>query len=335
MRLPVCSVALGSLLLLALPASAAPVRLQSASELLLPATASAAASVHSPNDAVLAAEVSAPVARVLADVGATVAAGDLLVELDCTDLRLALAQAVAQTAAAKARAELAGQRMQRGQTLAEKNFVSSDELLALSTERQAAEADAKVAHAQRAITARQVEKCRISAPFAAVVMERQAQVGALAVPGAPLLRLIDVSASEVEARVADADARGLQGAERIEFEAQGRRYRLTLLRISEVIESSTRSRIVRLRFAGESADAGSSGVLHWQAPGGRLPARLLVQRNGKLGVFVADDGRARFVPVNGAQAGRPADVEHAPGELLVVEGQQGLHDGMPIRPAQD
>jgi RND family efflux transporter MFP subunit len=311
--------------------AAVTVQAQPAVELLLPSSASAAASVLSPNDATLAAEVTAPVARIAADVGAQVAHGALLIELDCTDLRLGLAQADAQLAAAKARVALASQRMQRAETLAERNFVSADELLAISTERQAAEADAQVVQAQRAISARQVDKCRITAPFDAVVMERQAQVGALATPGLPLVRVVDVSSAEVEARLPDADATGLAAASRIEFESRGQRYPLTLVRISEVIEPSTRSRIARLRFSGDAAAAGSSGTLHWQAPGGRLPARLLVQRNGQLGVFVADAGVARFVPVPGAQAGRPADVASAPGRLIVVDGQQGLHDGTPIQ----
>jgi RND family efflux transporter MFP subunit len=341
MRLFACFAVLGSLMLAApaSPAVAGPaavtVELRAASELLLASSASAAASVLSPNDATLAAEVTAPVKRVVADVGARVGKGDLLLELDCTDLRLALAQAEAQVAAATARGGLASQRLQRAETLAEKNFVSADELLAMSTERQAAAAEVKVADAQRAVAARQVQKCRISAPFDAVVMERQAQVGALAVPGTPLLRLIDVSSAEVEARVPDADLRGLQNASRIAFESQGRRYPLTLLRASGVIEPSSRSRVVRLRFDDAAAPAGSSGVLHWQAAGGRLPADLLVQRNGQLGVFVADDGHARFVAVPGAQAGRPADVDRAPGELIVVDGHQGLHDGMPISASRD
>lgn len=321
----------------AVEASAAPVTvtLRPASELLLPSTASAAAIVLSPNDTQISAELSAPVAKVAADVGAQVKRGALLVELDCTDTRLALAQAEAQVAAAQARVALVAQRLKRAETLAVKNFVSADELLALSTEKQAAQADGKVAEAQRAVAARQVAKCRVTAPFDAVVMERQAQVGALAAVGAPLIRLIDVSAVEVEARLAEADASALEQAGQLEFESQQRRYPLRLLRVSPVLEAASRSRIARLAFVGEAAPAGSSGRLHWQAAGGRLPAEVLVQRDGALGVFTLEDGRARFVPVPGAQPGRPADVARAPGALIVVEGQQGLHDGMPIRRADD
>jgi RND family efflux transporter MFP subunit len=317
-------------LLAAQTSAPVPVRAQAASELLLPSSASAAALVLSPNDAVLAAEVGAPVARIAADVGARVQRGELLLELDCTDLKLALAQAEAQVGAARARAELAAARAQRGETLGQKSFISADELLAMRTERRAAEAEVKVIEAQRAVAARQVDKCRISAPFDAVVMERQAQVGALAAPGTPLLRVVDVSASEVEARLPEADAIGLGQARGLAFESQQRRYPVRLLRISEVVEPSTRSRIARFAFVDNAAPAGASGTLHWQAAGGRLPAALLVQRDGELGVFVVDQGIARFVAVPGAQAGRPADVPRAPGALIVTEGQQGLHDGLAV-----
>lgn len=317
------------------PPAASTVTVRPAAELLQPSTASAAAIVLAPNDAQLSAELAAPIAKVAADVGARVERGALLVELDCTDTRLALAQAEAQVGAAQARVELVAQRLKRAETLAAKHFVSADELLALSTEKQAAQADAKVAAAQRAVAARQVAKCRVTAPFDAVVMERQAQVGALAAAGAPLIRLVDVSAVEVEARLPEADAGALEQASGFTFESQGERWPLRLLRVSAVLEAASRSRIARFAFTGAAAPAGSSGSLHWQASGGRLPAELLVQRDGTLGVFVADGGIARFVPVPGARSGRPADVPRAPGERLVVEGQQGLHDGDAIRVTGD
>jgi len=56
----------------------------------------APASVIAPNDSRIAAEVAARVVRVHTEVGGAVKAGQLLLELDAADYRLALAQADAQ-----------------------------------------------------------------------------------------------------------------------------------------------------------------------------------------------------------------------------------------------
>lgn len=319
------------------PAAGQPVtvQVQPAAELLLPANRTAPAEVLSPNDAMLSAEVGARVARIAADVGATVARGELLVELDCTDLRLAAAQADAQLAAAAAGVALAEQRLERGRQLSGKAYISADELLELSTAQQAAAAEREVAAAQQAIAARQVDKCRITAPFDGVVVERQAQVGALASPGTPLLRLIDRSEAEVQAQVPAADAATLPQATHTVFESQGRRYAVELRRLSEVIDPRSRTRVARFGFVDAAPPTGASGTLRWNTSAGQLPAELLVQRDGSVGVFVADDGIARFVPIEGALAGRPAEVSAPPGDLIVVQGQQQLHDEMPIRVAAD
>jgi len=307
------------------------VRTQPAAAVLLDSTRSAAAAVLAPNDSMIAAEVAAVVAQVHADVGASVEKGDRLLTLVCTDIELAAAQARAQRSAAEAGLALAEQRLQRGRTLSDKNFLSADELLELGTGRQAAAAELEIARAQQAIAARQVDKCRIDAPFDGVVMQRQAQVGALAAAGTPLLRLVDRSATEVDASIPAADADSLEAASEIVFESQGRRLPLRMLRLSAVIDPQTRTRLARFAFTGDAADAGASGSLHWRVARRRLPAELLVQRDGRLGVFVADAGSARFVPLPDAQPGRPVDLVDVPAGEIVVEGQQRLQHGDAIR----
>ena len=59
-------------------------------EVAIPDRGTAPASVIAPNDSRIAAEVTAKVARVHAEVGGTVKAGQPLLELDATDYRLAL-----------------------------------------------------------------------------------------------------------------------------------------------------------------------------------------------------------------------------------------------------
>ncbi|MCG6117169.1 MAG: efflux RND transporter periplasmic adaptor subunit [Aquimonas sp.] len=325
--------ALMLLCLCLLPWPALAVELRPAADLALADRLQASAAVLAPNDAVLAAEISATVATVHVDAGRQVEAGTVLITLDTRDARLALAQAGAQLQAAQARRTLAEQRALRGRELRAGSHISADELLALETGLQAAQADLALAEAGRDIAARQLDKCRVRAPFAGVVLERMAQVGALAVPGTPLLRLVSDAAPEVEAQIAPESAAELEAGRELRFEAQGRVFPLQLIALSPVLERSTRTRLARFAFEGAAAPAGSTGTLTWIGPSLLLPAELMVKRNGRLGAFVDANGQARFVPAPEAQEGRPFRLAIDPATLVVSAGQQGLNEGdaLPVR----
>lgn len=299
-------------------------------EVALPDRGKAPASVVAPNDSRISAEVTAKVMRVQTEVGGTVEAGQLLLELDPADYQLALAQAEARVTAAQARVALAEQRRRQALTLSEKQFTSDDTLMELKTGVQAAEADLDLAEAQRAVAERNVDKCRVLAPFTGAVVERQAQVGAMATPGTPLLRLVDLAPPEIEAQVQAAQADEVPDATEILFETQGRDYPARLLRLSPVVDAAARTRVARLAFAGPAAPAGSTGTLRWLTPGVLLPPELLVKREQGLGAFVVEDGRARFVAAPAAQEGRPFAVAVTPDAQVVVRGQQGLSDGQAV-----
>ena len=320
------------LCLIASAQTAAPIAVgvQTLEQVALPDWGTAPANVLPRNDSRLAAEVTAQVARIRAEVGEAVKAGQLLVELDATDYRLALAQADAQVSAAQARVALAEQRLRQGLMLKARQFVSDDAVLELNTGVQAAQVDLAVAQAQRAVAARNVEKCRITAPFSGVVLERQAQLSAMAGVGAALLRLVDVQPPEIEAQVQAVQADALPQAAEISFESHGRRYPARLLRLSPVVDSAARTRIARLGFVETAALVGSSGTLHWRASTLRLPAELLVRRGPVLGAFVVENGRARLASAPSAQEDRPFTVALPADAAIVVRGQQGLNDGQAV-----
>ena len=302
--------------------------------LVRPLSLTAPASVLAPNQSTLSSEIGAPVRRVHVDVGSIVSEGELLVELDATDANLALAQAQARLTAAEARAAQAAQRLERSRTLADRGFVADDELTLLDAEWQSARAEADVAEADRRVAARNVEKCRLRAPFAGVVVERHAQLGALAVAGTPLLRVVDLAPPEIEVHLQEQEAERIGQGEGWLFESQGRHLPGRLLRVVPVLEPSARTRLARFGFVDEPAAVGSSGRLRWELPARQLPPRLLVKRDDLLGLFVAIDGHARFVAVTGASEGRPFEIDLPAHSHVIVDGHQALNDGDPIRTAE-
>jgi RND family efflux transporter MFP subunit len=288
------------------------------------------AAVLAQNAPELAAELTARVLALPARVGDRVAAGDLLVRLDCRLFESQLAAARAGLVELEARRRFAADQLARARDLKQKRSIS-DEIVE-QRQSELASLAAQVAVQQQAIVQDelQVEHCEVRAPFAAVVTARLANVGGLASPGTPLVRLVQLDALEVSAELREAEADELARLSAAWFEYLGARYAVTLRRLLPVVDTRTRTREARLEFSAESAPPGAAGRLVWQAARRLVPAALLVRRGDRLGVFSVNAGRAHFHPVPGAVEGQPAAVDLPPDTAIVIDGRQGLSDGAAV-----
>jgi RND family efflux transporter MFP subunit len=286
------------------------------------------------NESRLGAEIAARIAAILVEVGQTVARGAVVVQLDGADAQLAVAQAEAALNSARARLALAESQLRRARDLQQQEFISPEALAQRETETAVVRAEVATAEAALRSAQRMLEKTVIRAPFAGVVMSRPGQVGEIAQPGAPLVVLKDAAPPEVASPIPADLATDLGPTVAFEFVAPSARYPLRLLRVSPAVQAATRTREARLAFAADAPAAGTEGRLHWRDPRPHLPAELIVQRvrdgSTAFGVFVADGGRAKFVPIAGAQAGRPAASPLAANAPVVVSGQAALQDGQAI-----
>jgi RND family efflux transporter MFP subunit len=310
-------------------ASVHAVRTQPFEQVALRPLREAPASVVPRNEARLAAEVAGRVLRWTADTGATVRRGALLVELDATDHRLARDRSRAAMQASQARLALASQQLQRARELVEQGFFSREALSARETEVQLAQTDLAAQRAQLASAELAVRKTRIVSPFDASVKERLAQAGEFVASGTPLYVLTQIDAAEVSAQVALADVPGVRASERVEFVGAGRAVPLKLLRVSATVSAPARTVEVRLAPQ-QPVVIGSAGQLRWSDHRPHLPASLLVRRERRLGVFVVEAGKARFVALPEAQEGRAAAATLPPQALVVVGGHAALQDGQPV-----
>jgi RND family efflux transporter MFP subunit len=312
----------------AIPTAAPPtITVATLGEVLVDLERRAPAEVRPLNDSQLAAEVSAVVRSVHAEVGQRVAAGDLLVALDDADYRLALARSEAELASARARRQEAVAKLERARTLTRDQYVSADELLERETALAVADASISGAEVSLAVAERNLERCRVLAPFAGAVADRQAQVGAFVNPGSPLLRLTQTDRYELDAEIPAAQIESLLSADSMEFHSRGERWPLRLLRASPVIATERRARRARFEFTGESPEVGRSGEVVWRVASGQLPAGLVSRRGGRLGVFLLEEGRAVFRVLPGAQEGRPATVDLPLRAEVILQGRERLQDG--------
>lgn len=289
----------------------------------------APAQVRSINESRLAVEVGARIVDIPVKVGQRVGRGEVLLRLDDGDLRLALARTEAGLAQARARTELAGKQLVRARELRGQGFVSPDVLQQRETELSLALADEKAAEVAVETARRQLSKTVLTAPFAGVVRERTGQVGETAVPGTPLITLVDALQVEVSAQVQSRDAASLSGAE-VHFEAPQGRFALTLLRVSPIVTPETRHIEARFAWRAEGLPPGTEGRITWFDSQHYVPAQLVVRRGEAYGVFVAEGGLVRFRALPGAEEGRPAQAALPPETQVVTEGHAGLQDGQAL-----
>jgi len=307
------------------------VSVQPLAEVLVDLERSAAAEVMALNQAMISAEITGVIRHIHVDVGAEVSRGDLLIEIDPTDYQLALEQAEAGLATSMAQKAQADMRLQRAEQLIEGKYLSADDLLARETDAQVAAAQIRLQQAAVATARRSLEKCRILAPFNGVVSSRNGQVGSLVSTGSPLLELFENDRLELAAEIPDDIADSLQRAGQIEFHSRNESWPVELLRLSPLIETERRSRSARFSFSQQAPAVGRSGEVVWRVSRGLLPANLVVQRDGQLGIFLAEENKARFLALPGAQEGRPVVVDLPADSFIVVTGRERLQHGDVIK----
>lgn len=306
------------------------VRAQDLGDVLVDFERRAPAEVLALNDATIAAEVSAVVLSVNADVGQAVKTGDLLLELNPVDYQLNLKQAEANLASSKARLSQASARLKRARTLGENQYISADELLERETDVMVSNAQIQADEVAVSIARRNLDKCMLTAPFDGVVRQRMAQVGNFVRNGDPLIAVTQIDQFELDAEIPDGQADEIRNTDFIHFESRGESWPLELLRLSRVINRQGRTRQARFAFTEDAPAVGRSGDLVWRVGEGMLPSNLISRRNGVLGVFVLNSEKARFVALPGAQEGRPASVDLPLSSRVITLGRERLQDGASV-----
>lgn len=323
------------LALVCLPAwgAAVPVvKTRALSELAIHPQRVASAQAVSLNLAKVSAELAGRIDSIPVEPGQRISKGATLATLACADFRIAAQRTQAALASAQARLQLAQQQFRRNEELAARNFISAAALDARRSELDVAHAEVRLNAAAQAAAHRDVGKCTVKSPYPAIVETRLAQVGEWASPGTPIVELWDTSRLQLSARIQQSDAVWLSQAHPV-FVSEGREYPVKLLRLSPAVNPVARTREARYRFEHTLPLPGSQGVLRWQDPRAFLPADYVVWRDGQPGVFVVEKTTARFVPLPGAQEGRPVPADALAGTARVItDGRFALRHGMTVAP---
>jgi membrane fusion protein, multidrug efflux system len=278
-----------------------------------------------------------------------------------TEADRAMAAAAASRAAAEAQRDLAASTLARYQRLLDRKSVAPQEYDQVLARQKAAAADveraiaeAQVVQARRQQALARIEGvkaeiasiqvtqgyARITAPFAGIVTAKQADVGAMAAPGTPLLTLEDSRRYWLEAAVPESQVAAIRLGQSLRVQVEDAGLSITA-GVSEIVPSadpSTRTTLVRLDLpASPRLRSGLFGRV-WVPVGRRQTlqvARAAIVERGQLqGVYVVGrDSIARFRLVRTGQTNRDATEILSGltgGEQVVLAGTDRVTDGARI-----
>lgn len=281
------------------------------------------------------------------DIGDAVKVGELLAVVSAPEVLRAAERADAAVAQAEARAVLADANLRRTRALAEKAVLSGEENDVGEASAKSAAADLAAAKAEAGRLAALVAFQQITAPFDAIVAERQFDRGDF-IPGDSttngrwlfhLMRVNELRAL-LDAPPATALALRVGQPATVEFsELPGKKFPATVTRTAGVIDPGAGTMRIELTLPNPDRviPAGLNGVAFIalapdpaSAPVLRIPVNTLVVREGRPHVALVRDGKVAFVPVKtGRNSGTRIEILEglAPDSAVIVNPNALLQDG--------
>ena len=266
-----------------------------------------------------------------AEVGQRVAAGQVLAQLDATDLRLGQDTAAAATRAAQANFDVVAAEFKRYRELRDQGFISALELERRSSALQAAQSQLEQARAQGVVQGNQAGYAALTAPGAGVVVGVDAEPGAVLAVGATVVRLaLDGPRDAVFAVPEDSLAalRSLQGkAGALKVRPWGTQtlQPATVREVAAAADPATRTFLVKADLGTTALQLGQTLTIVMDLPRQagvvRLPLSAVMQQQGQSAVWLLD--RASMTV-----KAQPIQVAGADGNMMVVVA--GLSAGQTV-----
>ena len=293
---------------------------------------------------------SGRVLRMWVDVGDPVKAGQLLAEMDPVDMDArvqaldaalarggsAIAVALAQSADALARSDLAANNAGRYQDLAKKAFVSASVAQAKDQENTSAQAaasaarsnvsaaqqDLKRVQAERAGLVQQRHNLRLLATQDGVVVSRDAEPGSTVVAGQSVFKLVDPASLWIKTRFDQGRSAGLAtglGADIVLRSHPGTSQPGQVARVELQSDSVTEERVAQITFNAKPAGltlgelAEVTLQLPPSAPALLVPNAAIQRQSGNVGGWGLEDEQLKWLPVRIGQ-------HSLEGQVQVLEG---------------
>lgn len=194
------------------------------------------------NQSSIQAQVTATASQVHAQIGQTVAQGQVLVQLNNQDNSARLAQSNANLASAQAQAQQASNMVERKKRLYNQGFIAKVEYEQSQVDYKAQLENVKAQQATVDIAAKANQDGVIKSPISGVITKRQVEPGQTVSVGQTLFEIIDPDHLEIQATLPAEQQSALQVGAKIQYSIQGNPQKLTatLSRIASIADPSSR-----------------------------------------------------------------------------------------------
>jgi RND family efflux transporter MFP subunit len=192
----------------------------------------------------LSSQTGGEVEQVTMRPGDTVAAGDLLVQLNTETLLLELDQSQSNVAATRAQLALAEVQLTRVRALVDRGVTTSSTLDEAQSTVTQLNASLDALEDQVASAELRLQNATVRAPFDGIVSARAVEPGQYVGVGAPLISIVDLSTVELRANAAVADGALLRRDQTVIVDVdgvEGRTFEGRVARINPVAEEGTRT----------------------------------------------------------------------------------------------
>ncbi|MGB2869087.1 MAG: efflux RND transporter periplasmic adaptor subunit [Bacteroidota bacterium] len=283
-----------------------------------------AGTINPNNDVIVVSQTQGAVLRVRFNVGATVGAGAVLVEVEDEIPRSNLA--TAEISYLKAKRDF-----DRSETLFQENSISPAQL-------DAARLAMKAAESQQEIARQQLQHTKITTPITGTVNARFVNVGTMVQPGTPIANIVDITTLKVQANVSEREAFELKPGDRVEVLTDVYPGHLFAARLENIASKADEAHTYPIEIsmsndAKRPLKAGMFCRISFASIGGTealaVPRAALVGSVKNASVFVVRNGIAALRPiVVGKQTNEYFEILKGLSEAdtIVTSGQNNLTD---------
>ena len=274
-------------------------------------------------------KVPGEVNRVLVREGEAVAAGQLLAQIDVTDLQSRLDAATAGLEESRARLNIAEKNRVNSQQLLRQKFISQNAYDTTESTFEASAASVRSQEAQLRIARKALEDAAVRAPFAGIVATRTTHPGEKIGMDHQMFTLVDLARMEIEAPAPASEVPSVKVGQAATFTVDGfdRPFEGRVERINPTAQPGSRAIVLYISVANRDGAlrggmfAKGQIVIDKSAPAMVVPATAIREESGQAYVFTIEGDKI---------ARRPVKVGSLQSQDGVVEVLSGVEQGMNV-----